>query len=343
MQLIQEGKAKLRIKQETIVSKQMPVFYNPVMKFNRDISVLILNSIEKNKLKIALPLAASGIRGIRLLLELPKRKIDEIHFNDYNKKIKNNLKLNKIDKKIKIFNMEANLFLLQSKGFDYIDIDPFGTPNPFLESAIKRLTRGGILAVTATDTSALCGTYPKACLRKYWAIPLRNELMHEIGLRILIRKIQLIGAQYEKALEPIFSYSKDHYMRVFLRCEKGKSKVDEILKLHSYFEGAGPIWSGKLWDGKLVNLMVRNNKIKENEKFLKIIKDEAKINTIGFYDIHKIAKRNRLKKLPRKLELIKKLKKMGFKASETHFDPEAIRSDIELKKLKVELKKDNRL
>ncbi|MCU0373510.1 MAG: ATP-binding protein, partial [Ignavibacteria bacterium] len=42
-------------------------------------------------------------------------------------------------------------------GFDYIDIDPFGSPCPFLDAAIKRLSRGGILAVTATDTSALAG------------------------------------------------------------------------------------------------------------------------------------------------------------------------------------------
>jgi tRNA (guanine26-N2/guanine27-N2)-dimethyltransferase len=338
MQLIKEGEAKLRITPKKIVSKEMPIFYNPVMKFNRDISILILNSIDKNHLKIALPLSASGIRGIRFLLELKKNKIKEIHFNDYDKNFKktiqSNLKLNKIkNNKIKIHNTEANLFLLQSTGFDYIDIDPFGTPNPFLESAIKRINREGILTVTATDTSALCGTYPKACKRKYWATPLRNELMHEIGLRILIRKIQLVAAQFEKALTPIFSYSKDHYMRVFLKCEKAKSKVDEILKQHNHFENIGPIWTGKLWDGKLVNKMHKNNKIGENEKILRIIKEESKINTIGFYDIHKIVKRNKIKKIPKKLQLIKKIKKLGYKASETHFNPEAIRSNIPLKKL----------
>jgi len=338
MQLIQEGKAKIRIKPEKIVSKDMPVFYNPIMKFNRDMAILLLKSINQTKLKIALPLAASGIRGFRFLLELPKNKIEEIHFNDYNpnfkKTIQNNLILNKIKgNKIKIHNTEANLFFLQSTGFNYIDIDPFGTPNPFLESSIKRLNREGILAVTATDTSALCGTYPKACKRKYWAIPLRNELMHEIGLRILIRKIQLVAAQYEKALTPIFSYSKDHYMRVFLKSEKRKSKVDEILKQHKYFENSGPIWTGSLWDPNLVNEMVKNNNVTENYKILKIIQGESKINTVGFYDIHKLVKRNKLKKIPKKADLIKLIKKLGYRASETHFNPEAIKSDIPFKKL----------
>ena len=51
--------------------------------------------------------------------------------------------------------------------------------------------------------------------------------MHETGIRILIRKIQLIGAQYNKALTPIFSYSKEHYFRVFLKCEKGKEAASK--------------------------------------------------------------------------------------------------------------------
>ena len=248
--IINEGSAKLRIAAAKKISKEMPVFYNPVMKLNRDIAVLLLNSMDKKNLQIADPLAGSGIRSIRFLLELNKDKLKTIFINDYSKNsiksIKENLKLNKIrlNNKIIIKNEDANLFLLNSTGFDHIDIDPFGTPNPYLDSAVKRLARDGILAVTATDTAPLAGTYPTACLRKYWAIPLRNELMHEIGLRILIRKIQLIGAQYDKALMPVFSYFKEHYFRVFLRCEKGKKDVDKVIEQHGMFENAGPMWLG---------------------------------------------------------------------------------------------------
>jgi len=125
MELINEGKAKLNVELADTVSKQMEVFYNPVMKFNRDISVLLLNSVKDKDMNIADMLAGSGIRSIRFLLELNKGKIKEIFVNDYNKdaikNIKNNLKLNKINsKKIKISNEDANLFLLNSKGFDYI-------------------------------------------------------------------------------------------------------------------------------------------------------------------------------------------------------------------------------
>lgn len=338
---IKEGSAEIFIPTEKKISKKLPVFYNPIMKFNRDISVLLLNSIDKNKLTIADPLAGTGVRAVRFLLELKKNKIKTIAINDYSidavKSIKNNLSLNNISKskdfEIIIKNEDANLFLLNSNGFDYIDIDPWGTPNPYLDSAIRRISREGILAVTATDTSALAGAYPKACLRKYWATPLRNELMHEIGLRILIRKVQLIGAQYNKALLPIFSYFKDHYMRVFLRCEKSKEKTDKVLKQHGMFENAGPIWKGLLWDKKLVNKMVKNNKIEENKKFLSIVKEESKIDTIGFYDLHKIVERYKIKKIPRKLELVEKIEEKGYKASETHFSPVGVRSNIGLDRM----------
>lgn len=336
--VIKEGKAVIQVPAVKTVSKEMDVFYNPVMKFNRDIAVLLLNSVDKKNMSIADPLAGSGVRGIRFLLELRKDKIKTISINDYSsnaiKSIKNNFKLSKIkiNKKIIVKNEDANLFLLNSTGFDYIDVDPFGTPNPYLDSAVRRISREGILAVTATDTSALSGTYPKACLRKYWAVPLRNELMHEIGLRILIRKVQLIGAQYNKALIPLFSYSKEHYMRVFLRCEKSKEAVDEIIAQHGMFMEAGPLWKGKLWDSKLVSEMVKNNKIEENEKILNIIQEESKVDAVGFYDLHKIAKRHKVE-IPRKEELIKRLRKSGYKASETHFSGVGVRSDISLEKL----------
>ena len=238
MKLIFEQSTKLEISEKSKISKELEVFYNPVMKLNRDVSVLLLNSVPDKNMQIALPLAGSGIRGIRFLKELKKNKIKNISFNDYSSlaHIKKNLELNKLakDKRIKLFDKDANLFMLESFGFDYIDIDPFGTPNPFLDNSLVRLSRGGILAVTATDTSALSGSHPTACLRKYWAKPMRNELMHEVGIRILIRKVQLIGAQNDKALTPIFSFSKDHYFRLFFRCEKGKQKLEKLFKEHKY-------------------------------------------------------------------------------------------------------------
>ena len=100
------------------VHAKMEVFYNPLMVSNRNISVLLLNTIANKKMNIALPLAGSGIRGLRFLKELNKNKIETIFFNDkkenFEKTLISNLKLNGIKKsdEIKIENDDANLFLL---------------------------------------------------------------------------------------------------------------------------------------------------------------------------------------------------------------------------------------
>lgn len=338
------------------VSKEMEVFYNPVMASNRNISILLLNSVENQQMRIADILAGSGIRSIRFIKELKKNKIQDIFVNDaktnFPKTFKANLQLNKIKfENIILGHEEASLSLLKQEGFDYIEIDPFGSPNPFLASAMARISRNGIIAVTATDTAALTGTYPKVTRRKYWAEPLRNYLMHEIGLRILIRRIQLQGIQFEKALIPILSYSKDHYYRLYVRNDKGKEKCDAVVKQHQYFlfcprclnfkcsqfnkekcscgndfTFAGPLWIGGLSDTKLLEKMVDENNFSEEQDFLKLLLEESKIKQVGFYDLNEFA---RLKKTnpPRVEPLLKK-----FSGVRTHFSTTGIKSE---KKVKV--------
>tara|TARA_B100000315_G_scaffold247096_2_gene275313 strand:- start:7711 stop:8856 length:1146 start_codon:yes stop_codon:yes gene_type:complete len=362
MRKIKEGFAEIFVPKEEKISKKLPVFYNPIMQLNRDITILLLQQF--SPMNLCDPLAGSGIRAIRFTKEL---KYKSIIANDLNEKatalIKKNMRHNKV--KFVIKNEDANVMLLKSKGFDFIDLDVFGSSNFMLDSSIKRISRNGILAVTNTDTAALTGTYPKACKRKYWSSNKKNYLMHETGLRILIRKVQLVGMQYEKALFPIFSYFKDHYFRVFFECVKGKKLCDEIALQHGMFDDVGPLWLGNLWDSRLVGKMygtilkndnenqrfsslklkilnnektnntknsIKNNEINNNYsellKFLKIIKDEAKINVVGFYDLHDIAGKKKLGTMARKQDIIKKIKKKGFKVSETHFSGTGIRSDI---------------
>ena len=368
MKKIKEGSAEIFIPKEGKISKKLPVFYNPIMQLNRDITILLLQQFPI--VNLCDPLAASGIRAIRFAKEL---KYKSIIANDLSEKatalIKKNIEHNKV--KFVIKNEDANIMLLNSKGFDCIDIDPFGTSNSYLDSAVKRISRNGILAVTNTDTAALTGTYPKACIRKYWSVPKRDYMMHETGLRILIRKIQLIGMQYDKALLPIFSYFKDHYFRIFFQCSKGKKLCDEIAEKHGMINDAGPLWVGNLWDSKLVSKMystmlkdynkkvnttykLNNNKTMDNYenkkiiknniinnaqnnkgllRFLKIIKEESKINVVGFFDIHDIVEKEKLKTIKKKETIIKKIKKRGFKATNTHFSGTGIRSNISYDRL----------
>ena len=42
-------------------------------------------------------------------------------------------------------------------GWDFIDVDPFGSCLPFLEAAVTGVKDGGVLAIAATDLAVLCG------------------------------------------------------------------------------------------------------------------------------------------------------------------------------------------
>ena len=111
MPIISEVSAKIHmILPKKDVHSKMEVFYNPLMKSNRNLSVLLLNSIPNQKMNLALPLAGSGIRGIRFLQELKKSKINQIFVNDkkedFIQTFKDNLKLNKLSKKVNIYNTE---------------------------------------------------------------------------------------------------------------------------------------------------------------------------------------------------------------------------------------------
>ncbi len=359
MPIIQEHSSKIKIElPKGDVHAGMEVFYNPVMASNRNISILLLNSIPNKEMNIADPLAGSGVRSLRFLKELKRGKIKQLYVNDLKGNFKevfnNGLKLNKLkSKNLTLSNKDANLFLQEQIGFDYIEVDSFGSPNPFLASAVARISRDGIIAVTATDTAALTGTYPKVTQRKYWAVPLKNYLMHEIGLRILIRKVQLQGIQFDKALIPVLSYSKDHYYRVYFRNEKGKEKCDEIVKQQQYFLFcdqclnyksskfnrekcscgadfifAGPLWVGKLFDEKLLEKIAENNPFPEEQKFLELLTEESKMDQLGFVDLHEMA---RIRKVnPPKMEVA--LKKL--KGVRTHLSSTGIKSLIVIDDIK---------
>ncbi|MFP4567755.1 MAG: tRNA (guanine(26)-N(2))-dimethyltransferase [Candidatus Woesearchaeota archaeon] len=336
METIIEGNAKIQVEIQKIVDKKMPTFYNPIMSTNRDFTLLVLYALEKETLDIIDPLAGTGIRSIRILKELPETKIRKIVVNDIKPDFKEimtqNLELNNINNttKIEILNLDANTALNTQGHFDYIDLDPFGTPNPYLDSAIRALKRNGILSICATDTSSLCGSYKKACKRKYWATPSRDELMHEFGTRILIRKVQLLGAHHERALTPLLSYATDHYIKVFFKSKNSKSEVDEILKQHKYYNEKGPIWLGPIQDEELIIKMIDQKTIpitKKTEKLLTTLKEEAQIKEPFYCDTHKYSSEQKHKTVPKINKIIEKLEDKGYLATKTHFNQNAIKTN----------------
>lgn len=360
---VQEGKVRLYVPEGRIYD--VSVFYNPEGELNRDLSVAALQVFQKefkDKITVCDALAASGIRGLRYAKEVSGVK--NVVLNDKNplavKLIRKNIKENKLGKKCLASKEDANL-LLRKNVFVAIDLDPFGSPNIYMDSAARSIYHKGFLAVTATDQAALSGTYPEAGLRKYGIKPVKTEFYNELGIRILISFIILTLARYDRAFIPLLSFSSQHYFRVFGKIEHA-GQISSLLKDFKYvnycscgerepkekcFCGKeskviGPIYLGNISDKKfckkvLIDIKKRNFNLKrEEEKLLKLIIEEADMPAF-YYDLHYLAKV--FKKEPPKIEvLIKKLNSKGFKASRTHFCLTAIKTNASYKTLLLSLK-----
>lgn len=374
---VEEGLTKIQFPEFDKISSDAPVFYNPHMELNRDISILALQTFQKQEdrnINICDLFGGSGIRGVRY-----KNEIDGVGYvfiNDIsetaNEYERHNVELNNLED-IEIFQHDASMFLRMHRGeFDVIDIDPFGTPSPFLDSAGYCSRRNSLLCVTATDTSALCGTYKEPCIRKYHAKPYKSEYCHETGIRILAGFVALTLAKYSKSIEVKLSHSTEHYMRLYIEVKKGSKKSDECLKNIGYISHckhclyreenkglatstpnicpecgekliqAGPLWLGEIQNEEFISKMIaesENKKLNTKEDVLKLLEScriEAK-SPATFYDVHKICKI--LKISAPKLDLVfGNLEKEGFEAVKTHFNPLGIKTNAPLKKIKEIIK-----
>lgn len=333
--------------------KKAPVFYNPRMLLNRDVCCAFVRTL--SDVTFADVLAGSGAKGIRVAVEAGH----SVHLNDGSRHafelIKKNAKLNRA--KVVVSNEDANLFLSKNR-FDFIDIDPFGTPVPFLDNAVMAAKKEGYLGVTATDTAPLCGVYPKACFRKYGAKPLRSEFCHEAGMRILLGYVARTAAKYRRGIKCLLSHSTEHYFRLYVKLSIGKRKADASLLeigyvyycrkcLHREYkkgflpegrtcacgnplEAAGPLWLGKIKDNSVLKNVIKESyylKSPKTEKLLNTILEE--INTPFYYDIHRICKNKKINSPPFD-EILVALKEEGYNVSRTHFCKTGIRTDAPL-------------
>ncbi len=348
-----------------------PVFYNPAMEMNRDISVAATSAfIKRSKpdpektVRYVDALSASGIRGLRISNETG------IHttLNDWNEDayrlIKQNIEKLNIGNRTVASHRNANV-LLHEKYFNIVDLDPFGTPAPFLAAAARSVIN--LLEVTATDTAPLCGAHLNSGIRKYAAVPFNNEYHSEMGVRILLGKIARELSLHDKAMVPLLSHATRHYVRTYLEIKRGAKQADRMLKKMGFIAhclscghrearygltpaieekcdlcGEKNIVAGPLWLGKLHNPEFCSETISEIEdrcpgtrelaiRMLEFCRDELDIPM--FYDQHLICKKLGVSASTID-KLITALQSNGFRASRTHFTGTSFKTDAKIPDIK---------
>jgi tRNA (guanine26-N2/guanine27-N2)-dimethyltransferase len=375
---IKEGDVKVVVPQlDAYVKKpwdyapsKAPVFYNPIMELNRDLAVLALQVHQKllgREVSVCEPLTGCGLRGVRFAVEV--EGVCRVFLNDIKPEAARlagfNAELNGVADCVEVANEDANLFLSRHaaprKRFDYVDVDPFGPPVPYLDSAIRALRNGGLLALTATDMAPLCGVHPRACLRKYGGQPLRTEYCHELAVRLLIGCLTMMAAKHAIGVEVLFSHSVDHYVRAYSVVRYGARVADKSVRQMGYIlhcfscfhretvlgitsplkrvcpicgaklSAAGPLWLGRIADKRFCSLMEREAKqrgLRQEKRILKmlsLVQNEAE-GPVTYYTVDKICDKLNLP-IPALKKVIDRIRKAGFQVVPTHFNSRGVRTD----------------
>ncbi|MFH0956940.1 MAG: tRNA (guanine(10)-N(2))-dimethyltransferase [Candidatus Aenigmatarchaeota archaeon] len=361
MSYVTEGRARIFVPEGKVMKKD-EAFYNPAMRYQRDVTIAALRVFSEMKgggLSVCDPLAGTGIRGIRIALEVPG--ISGILMNDMSPAAFRVLKKN-VDAvglkvaKVEMKNCDADALLSScDRTFDFLDIDPFGSPAGFLHAASRALRHGSMLACTATDTGALCGSFPKVCLQRYAVRAVKTDFYKETGVRVLTTAIMVELARRDLTFEPVYAHA-NHYFRVIGLVRRKKSALTESfrkVKLISWcprcifrsaevhgacpecggrVEMLGPIWTGRLSDKDFCAKMAGEMKALGYRNTRELEAAAAEIEAPFYYDLHRLSKIAR--KTPRKADdVVSGLRAAGREASRTRFCGTGVLTDASLSEL----------
>lgn len=359
---------------EEVPRKTDEVFFNAYQDINRDFSVLLIRAYSKNHkkegLRVCEPFGGVGIRTCRYITETPTTKV---FYNDINSNAINIAKLNSkslspnLQNRIIFHNDDVADFLnhlySEKEIMDIMDVDPYGSPIPYVHNSLKLVTNHGLIALTATDLASLTGVYPKAMYAKYGIGSFESRIgnIHELAVRILITGIQRVGLIQNQSLIPVFSLYHRHYIRTFLERKRGVKEVLEntgflcecnecgtifqirmiakktqCIKCESrILNRTGPIYLGLIHQMNYLKRMKEDShsttftRQKAVSKLLKAMIGENELDLPWSYDISRLAKKTK-SPIPQMDLITEKLEDLGFSCKKTHFSGMCLKTNADI-------------
>ncbi|WP_013321980.1 tRNA (guanine-N1)-methyltransferase [Gloeothece verrucosa] len=355
--MLSEGKAVFEVGQ---------AFYRPETRVARDLGVLAaaVYKGDRGSLRVLDAMSGCGVRALRYGLEADA---DWIWANDANVELQPVLEANLQgliqSGRAKISHQEANKLLFdcyyREDFYDLVDVDGFGSPAPFLGSALWATKMGGLLYFTSTDGRTATGHLPDISLRVYAAYARCHPSAHEQALRLMIGNVQYHAATRGFGVEPIFSLFTRGTYRVMLRLLSSPCLTQKNYGFLGYCHACGeyktvswrslgrvscacqnsqksPVLSGPIWLGKFHEPLFLEKMLSlakqwgwfERAELLSVMQAEAFLPPY-FYLLGEIGKRGKINVPPRN-NLIKALVAQGYQATPTHLNPQAIKTNASL-------------
>ncbi|NEQ54609.1 MAG: tRNA (guanine-N1)-methyltransferase [Leptolyngbya sp. SIO3F4] len=351
---IQEGKAKFAIAN---------AFYRPASKIGRDLAILAaaIYRQQHGHLRVIDAMTGCGVRPLRYHLEAGA---DWVWANEGNSDLHGvldeNLRQSMAPDTYCITHQDANqLFFSCAPHHDYydlIDIDSFGSPIPFVSTALWAIKFGGLLYLTNTDSRTTGGHAVDKSIQIYGACARSHPAVHEQGLRLLMGYAAQRAAERGFGIQPVFSIFNGVVHRVMVRVLP-KAQPDQCGFL-AYCHGcgqfrladwrqlgqltcetcqkapvvSGPMWLGPLHDaehvGQMAVLADQWQWSQPLQRLLAVMAAEATMPPY-YYRLAELGRRGRMD-IPARDRLIHALRQHNYRATHTHLDAQAIKTDASL-------------
>ncbi len=251
----------------------------------------------------------------------------------------------------------------QQDYYDLIDIDSFGAPMPFANTALWAIKLGGLLYLTSTDGRTTGGHALEKSIQVYGACARRHPAVYEQGLRLLLGCAAQQAATRGFHIEPVFSVFNGSIHRAMVRVVAGTWQHEHYGFL-AYCHGCGqfrtanwrqlgqlachicstaPVVSGPMWLGPLHNVTYIDQMAalatswhwpQQIQRLLAVMGQEADMPPY-YYPLAEIGRRGQMD-IPAKQRLIEGIgaisnsHESNYRASATHLDTQAIKTNAPL-------------
>ena len=303
MEGTREGLCSLR----AVKARHGDVFFNALQVLQRDLSVLCLRAHfeDVEGIRVLDAMCGGGVRAVRYALEVPgvaradMIDLDEESIMTARETVAHSVatitrssdmspkahafvsKMGSpqiscgLGKKIPTFDVrcgDCNSIMSASKSmYDVIDLDPCGSPAPFLDAAIRALRCdrrksmtanvesegdeegvelvGGLLCVASTEDPSLD---PKLCQKRYGGrcftrtavtgsaagtLGLGEAAAAEVHIRLLLNRIRMAAAACGRTVTPLLSLNLDFFRRVYVRIDDFDVNQRSMLKVRTDTKG----------------------------------------------------------------------------------------------------------
>lgn len=318
-------------------------FYNPAMAPSRDVGVLVHRVLDADQVLDGL--AGAGARGLRLAAEAD---VERVVLNDVDpdavQTIERNVEINALDD-VTVRHGDLATLLAERPPVDAIDVDPYGTPESWIEPAVDALDAGDVLAVAATDTRVLHGRHPETMRRRYGAELVRQEADKELGLRVLVGYVARVAAKAGLGVRPRIAFEMGHHFRCWVQltgepggvghahrcpaCGQAWLRDDRSCACGDEPETSGPLWVGPLWDPDLLDALEVGMGTLEAPPTVARLVGRLREEAYGpplFVDVHRLGKEVG-SSVPSLEQLASALRDEGYVCTRTHLVETAIRTD----------------